>query len=71
MFKTIFLSTTKFEETIKIWGMTAPEFTRVCESGQNRPQKVSHWSLHDCAGRGRHSENLFLIHNMNRICRLC
>jgi len=44
---------------------------RVCEPGQNRRQKVFHWRP-SCLCRGtRHSENLFLIHNMNSIWRLC
>jgi len=40
----------------------------VCGPEQNRSQKVSHWGLHACAGvRARHSENLFLIHNIHVI----
>jgi len=38
MIRTILLSTTQFEGKIKIWGMTAPEFPRVCGPGQNRLQ---------------------------------
>jgi len=43
---------------------------RVCEPGQNRRQKVFHWGLM-FVQRSRHSEDLFSIHNMNSICRLC
>jgi len=50
MFKTIFLGTTKFEGTIKIWGMTAPNSPVFADLGRTVPKKVSHWGLHDCAG---------------------
>jgi len=52
-------------------GVTSPECPRVCGPGQNRRQKVFHWSP-SCLCRGaRQSENLYLIHNMNSVCRFC
>jgi len=63
MFKTNFLSTTKF-------GGTAPEYLPCLRAWQNRREKVFHWGLMFVQG-ARHSENLYLIHNMNSICRLC
>jgi len=44
---------------------------RVYGPGQNRHQKVFHLSPSCLCKGARHSENLFLIHNMNSICRLC
>jgi len=65
---------TNFSEHNKIWGaqkylgVTAP---RVCGSGQNRRQKVFHWGPSCLCREAWHSENLFLIHHMKSICRLC
>jgi len=52
-------------------GVTAPECPTV-SAGLDRTvaKKSSTGGLHVCAG-ARHSENLFLIHNMDSICRLC
>jgi len=56
-----------FETTVsqhnKIWGAQKRFWgncPRVCGSGQNRRQKCSIGDLHVCAGRARHSENLFI-----------
>ena len=43
----------------------------VCGPGQNRRQEVFHWGPSCLCREARHSENLYLIHNMNSICRLC
>jgi len=72
MFETNFLSTTKFWEAQKIFGGNCLRMShRVCGPGQNRGQKVFHWGPSCLCRWARHSENLFLIHNMNSICRLC
>ena len=70
MFKTNLYEHKKIRgSTKKIWGNCLRMAHRVCGPGQNRRQKV--WGP-SCLCRGaRHSENLFLIHNMNSICRLC
>jgi len=69
---------TNFSEQNKIWGAQKrfggnfPRIPhRVCGPGQNRRQKVFHWGPSYLRRGTRHSENLFLIHNMNSICRLC
>jgi len=44
MFKTNFLSTTKYWEAQKRFGGSCPWMPhRVCGPGQSRPQKVFHW----------------------------
>ena len=66
--KQSFLSTTKYRRAQKrFWGNCPRMPYRVCWPGQNCRQKVFHWGP-SCLW---HSENLFLIHNMNSICRLC
>ena len=71
MFETNFLSTTELGG-IKIGlGVSAPNVPHVFGCGKNRHQKVFHWGP-SCLCRGaRHSENVYLMHNMNSICTLC
>jgi len=70
--KQFFQSTTKFGGAQKKFrGNCRRMSPRVCGLWQSRCQKVFHWGP-SCLCRGaRHSKNIFLIHNMNRICRLC
>jgi len=66
------LSTTKFGGAETIFRGNCPRISPcVCGPGQNRRQKVFHWGPSCLCRRARHSENLFLIHNMNSICSLC
>jgi len=56
----------------KIWGVTSPKCSpRVCGPGQNRCQKVFYFGPSSLCRRTRRSKNLYLIPNMNSICRLC
>jgi len=69
--KQIFLSTTKFWKAQEKYGGNCPRLPHhVCSPGQNRRHSLFHCvSSRLCRGIG-HSENLFLIYNMNNICRL-
>jgi len=60
-----------WRSTEKIWGNCPRMSPHVCGLWQNRRQKVFHWGPSCLCRGGRHSENIFLIHNMNSICRLC
>ena len=52
-------------------GVTAPECPAVSAGLGRTAARVFHWG-HSYLLKGvRHSENLFLIHNMNSNCRLC
>jgi len=69
---------TNFSEHNKIWGAqnrfggNCPRMPPVYAGlGSTVTRKSSIGDLHVCAGGARHSENSFLIHNMNSICRLC
>jgi len=65
---------TNFSEHNKIWGAQkrfGSNCPCVCGPGQNRRQKVFHWGPSWLCKGARHSENLFLIRNMNSSCSLC
>ena len=68
--KQVFLRTTKFGVAKKILGELAPNAPMSAGLGRNIARKSSIGRLHVCGG-ARHSENLYLIHNMNSICTLC
>jgi len=69
--KQIFLSTTKFGGAQKDLGVTAPKFPLVsADLGEPSPESLPLGAF-TFVQRARHSENLFFIHNMNSICRLC
>jgi len=71
MFKTSFSKHNKiWGGKINIYGKLHLNAPRVCGPGQNRRQKVFHWGPSSLFRGARHSENIFLIHNMNSICRL-
>jgi len=54
-----FLSTTKFWEVQKYFGVTAPERPTVSAGLGTVARKSSIRGLHVCAGGARHSENVF------------
>ena len=65
----IFLSTTKFGRHKRIWWLL-PRMTPVCAGiGRTVARKSSIGALLFVKGT-RHPENVYVIHNMNRICRL-
>jgi len=71
LFLKIFLSTTEFGEALKRFGVTAPECPPCLRAWTEPSPKVFHRAP-SCLCRGaRHSENVYLFHNMNSICRLC
>jgi len=53
MIKTILLSTTQFEGTINIWGMTAPNSPVFAGLGRTVSRKSSTGAFIYYAGRGR------------------
>jgi len=72
MFKTSFSEHNKICGVTKRFGANCLRMPhRVCGPGKNRRQKVFHWRPSCLCRGGRHSETLFLIHNMNSISRLC
>jgi len=69
--KQIFLSTTKFGQHKKDLGVPAPDCSP-CLRGWAEPSPESLPLVAFMFVQGaRYSENLFLIHNKNSICRLC
>jgi len=72
MFKTIFLSTTKFGGAHKKCGGKVPPNAPPClrARAEPSPESLPLGAFMFVEG-ARHSENLFLIHNMNSICILC
>ena len=69
--KQIFLSTTKFGRYKKIWGCLSQNYPP-CPSAWAEPTPENPpFGGFLCVQGARHSEYLFLIHDMNNICRFC
>jgi len=71
MFETNFSEHNKFVGHKKIWGNCLRMPPMSAGLGRTVARKSSIGGLHVCARGARHSENLYLIHNMKSICRLC